>query len=68
MGEEGRSFWQKWMQNLKRRCFWTPGGGPSPARKEALQKTQPVAAAVEADAGAIELAVDAAAVGLDQGL
>ena len=68
VGEEGRSSWQKWMQNRKRRCSWTPGGGPSPARKEVPQKTQPVAAAVEADAGAVELAVDAAAVGLDQGL
>lgn len=70
VGEEGHSSWQKWRQNQKRRYLLTLVGGPSQVQTEALQKSQPAAAAVAAgvDAGEAALAVDAVVVDLNQGL
>lgn len=70
VGEEGHSSWQKWRQNQKRRYLLTLAVGPSQVQTEALQKSQPAAAAVAAgvDAGEAALAVDAVVVDLNQGL
>lgn len=69
VGEEGHSSWQKWRQNQKRRYLLTPAGVPSQVQTEELQKIQPAAAAAAgADAGEVELAVDAVVVDLNQGL
>lgn len=70
VGEEGHSSWQKGRQNQKRRYLLTLAGGPSQVQTEALQKSQPAAAAVAAgvDAGEAALAVDAVVVDLNRGL